>query len=297
MDLSGCSVFVLKFDPMKVLIIVTVCLLVSLSISAQTPVQKIYDTERAFEKMVAEKGINAGFIEYLTADGVMFTPQQVNGRESWRSRPESPASLTWNPIFIDVSSNGSLGYSIGNSIYRPKGKADPPSYNGHYLSIWMLQSDGSYRAVVNTGINHKEPANSTIWTSPENSGFEKNISKIAAADATIGFYSLAKSAGLGKAFKDHVADDGVVMRDGGLPLTGKQAILGHFKSDSSKIHFSQRRSFLQAANLAYVHGPYKRVDKNGKEIENGNFIHVWRLRNGKWQVAVDVAIAIPATGK
>ena len=282
---------------MKAINLATICLLFGFGVFAQTPVQKIYDTERAFEKMVAEKGINAAFIEYLTADGVMFTPQQVNGRESWRARPASPASLTWNPIFIDASSNGSIGYSIGNSIFRPKGKDDPTSYNGHYLSIWMLQSDGSYRAVLDTGINHKEPANSTTWTSPKDSGLEKNIGNIAAADATIGFYSLAKSAGLGKAFKDHVADDGVVMRDGGLPLTGKQAILGYFKSDSSKIHFSQRRSFLQAANLAYVHGPYKRFDKNGKEIENGSFIHVWRLRNGKWQIAVDATVVIPATGK
>lgn len=282
---------------MKVIILATICLLFVLSVSAQTPVQKIYDTERTFERMVAEKGINAAFIEFLTPDGVMFVPQQVNGRESWRSRPASPAALTWNPIFIDVSSNGSLGYSIGNSIFRPKGKDDATGNNGHYLSIWMLRSDGSYRAALDVGINHKEPADATIWTSPVDSGLEKNTSNIAAADATIGFYTLARSAGLVKAFQDHVADDGVVMRDGRLPLTGKTAVLNYFKSDKSKIHFSQRRSFLQAANLAYVHGPYKRFDKNGKEIENGNFIQVWRLRNNKWLIAVDVAIAIPETGK
>ena len=89
-------------------------------VPAQNAKQKIYDTERAFEKMVAEKGINAGFIEFMSPDGIIFAPDVVNGREAWRKRPASAAALTWNPIWIDVSSNGALGYSIGNSMYRAK---------------------------------------------------------------------------------------------------------------------------------------------------------------------------------
>src|SRR6187399_495193 len=104
---------------------VLLALLFSVShISAQDNSQKIYDTERAFERAVAEKGIKPGFIEFLSPLGVIFRPGPINGRESWSARPESPAALTWNPIKIEASSNGALAYSIGNSIYRPKGKTD-----------------------------------------------------------------------------------------------------------------------------------------------------------------------------
>src|SRR6185503_13043277 len=84
-----CSVLIcetMKF--LQTLIIVT---LLSLAALGQSPAQKIYDTERAFEKMVAEKGIRDGFIEFLSPLGVIFRPGPVNARESWRSRPASPA--------------------------------------------------------------------------------------------------------------------------------------------------------------------------------------------------------------
>ena len=151
-----CSVLIcetMKF--LQTLIIVT---LLSLAALGQSPAQKVYDTERAFEKMVAEKGIRDGFIEFLSPLGVIFRPGPVNARESWRSRPASPAALTWNPIKIEVSSNGALAYSIGNSIYRPKGKNDTDEFYGHYLSIWTRQPNGDYRAALDTGVNHEKPA-------------------------------------------------------------------------------------------------------------------------------------------
>jgi len=90
----------LESKPMKVIFVLfTSALLVSLAF-AQNPAQKVYDTERAFEKTVAEKGINSGFIEYLSTDGLIFNPEAQNGREAWKNRPPSPASLTWNPINI-----------------------------------------------------------------------------------------------------------------------------------------------------------------------------------------------------
>jgi len=74
------------------------------------------------------------------------------------------AALTWNPVLVFASSNDVLGYSIGNSIYRPKGKDDPTVSAGHYLSVWMRQANGEYRAVLDTGISHEAPASApTGW--------------------------------------------------------------------------------------------------------------------------------------
>src|SRR5688572_16599963 len=109
---------------MRFLVIAALLFSTSVLAFSQDNAQKIYDTERAFEKAVAEKGINAGFIEFLSPLGVIFRPEPVNAREWWSSRPASPASLTWNPIKVEVSANGALGYSIGNSIYKPEGKSD-----------------------------------------------------------------------------------------------------------------------------------------------------------------------------
>src|SRR5688572_1348979 len=143
---------------MKALSTLITTLLFVFAAGGQDVAQKIYVTERAFEKLAAEQGIRAGFLEYLAADAVMFFPEAANARETWSKRPASPAALTWNPISINVSSNDALGYSIGNSVYRPKGKDDPAGFAGHYISVWRRQPNGDYRAVLDTGINHAAPA-------------------------------------------------------------------------------------------------------------------------------------------
>src|SRR5262245_22010343 len=142
---------------MKFFTLVFLLVATSLPTFSQDHAQKIYDTERAFERAVAEKGIKDGFIEFLSPVGVMFRPQPVNGRDWWMRQLKSPAALTWNPIKIETSSTGALAYSIGNSIYKPKGSDDPTESYGHYLSVWTRQSDGKYFAALDAGISHPKP--------------------------------------------------------------------------------------------------------------------------------------------
>jgi len=116
---------------MKPLLTVLIVALFAGVAIGQSPAAKIFETEKAFEKMAAEKGVNAAFIEFMAPMGVMFVPEQQNAHEFWKSIPQSTSYLTWNPIWIDVASNGMLGYSVGNSIRRPKGKDDPNEVYGH----------------------------------------------------------------------------------------------------------------------------------------------------------------------
>ena len=263
-------------------------------VSAQNTNQKIFATEKAFEKMVADKGIRDGFIEYLSPVGVMFMPDAVNGKEAWTKRSPSPASLTWNPIWIDVSSNGAIAYSVGNSQYRAKGKDDTSVIYGHYLSVWMVQPDGSYRAELDTGINHEKPAAEPVeWKSPVDSGKELNPDRISAADSSVSFYEKAEKDGASNAYKSYLANDVILMRDGKLPAFDKKSALLLLK-DSSRIAFSKRKLFTEAADLGYVHGPYTMSDEKGAELERGNFVQVWRLRNKKWVIVADVLIPLPA---
>jgi ketosteroid isomerase-like protein len=274
-------------------LLVAFALLFALSASAQDVRRQIYDTERAFEKMAEEKGINAAFVEYLSPVGVMFLPDVVNGRETWRQRAASPAALTWNPTWIDVSSNGVMAYSIGNSQYRPKGKDDTTVYYGHYISVWLKQPNGEFRAALDTGINHEKPGSEpTDWKSPADSGKEMNPDKISAADSAVGFYQLVDESGAVKAYRSFLAEDAIVMRDGKLPVFGKKAALSLFDGEH-RIAFAKRKSFTEAVDIAYVHSPYTITDKKGAEVERGNFVQVWKLRGKKWLIVADVFVPLP----
>src|SRR5688500_15213803 len=101
---------------MKRILILFLVIFGCVNIYAQSDLQKVYDTEKAFERMAAEKSINQAFIEFSAPDGVCFYPNPKNCREVWRNRPPSPAALFWNPNFVDVASNGAMAWTTGNSI-------------------------------------------------------------------------------------------------------------------------------------------------------------------------------------
>ncbi|MGH9947194.1 MAG: DUF4440 domain-containing protein [Pyrinomonadaceae bacterium] len=268
------------------------------SLSAQDAAKKIFETEKNFEKMVAEKGINAGFIEFLSPDGLIFTPEAVNGRESWKKRPASPASLTWNPVWIEVSSNGALAYSIGNAIYRAKGKEDTNLGYNHYLSIWSRQPNGEYRAVMDTGISHEKPASMpTEWKSPTITSGNTKLQN-SAGDHAVNFYATAETQDAAKAYKAYLADDAFLMRNGSLPFVGKKAALEYLKSKKQPIKFAKRKTFIEAGDLAWVSAFYSISNTSGSsETEKGNFVQVWKLRNGKWLIAADIFVPIPKVEK
>jgi ketosteroid isomerase-like protein len=282
---------------MRTTLLVYFIFLFSFVSHAQVAAKQIYETERAFEKMVAEKGMREGFIEFLSPVGIMFMPDVVNGRETWKARPASPAALTWNPIWIDVSSNGVLAYSVGNSMYRPNGKDDTSIFYGHYISIWTRQGNGEYRAALDTGINHDKPAViPTEWKSPA-AAKEKTEGKMSAGDHSTGFFSSVQSQGNAAAYGSYLADDAIMMRDGKQPFFGRKAAIEYLKKAKSNIVFARRKSFIEAGDLAYVNSTYKLLDKAGAETEQGNFVQVWKLTGGKWKIVADVFVPLPKPSK
>ncbi len=260
----------------------------------QDPARSIFDTEKAFEKTVAEVGIREGFLRFLAPSSVMFMPDAANAREVWSKRPNSDAMLTWNPIWIDVSANGVLAYSIGNSRFRPKGKDDANIFYGHYLSVWLRQPNGEFRAALDTGINHDKPASEpTAWRSPSDIGRRSDPDGVSAADSAVGFYEMVAASGVGAAYKKYLADDAIVMRDGKQPAFSRKAALDLLKTNY-RINFAKRKSFTEAVDLAYVHSGYNITDRSGSEVERGNFVQVWTFRGGKWLIVADILVPLPA---
>ena len=284
----------LTFNSMRFLAAAAIIAATSIVSFAQDYARQIYETERSFERAVAEKGLNAGFIEFLSPVGVMFFPRPENAREVYSKRPPSTAALTWNPIKIEVSSNGALAYSIGNSIYRPKGKTDTTEIHGHYLSVWARQPNGKYLAALDTGINHERPSVIvTDWkpsTAPPN---PENTKNTFAGDSSIGFYQMAENLGLARAYKRYAAEDIYLLRDGKLPFVGRETAVDFIDDQKMRVGFTKRKSFIEAGDLAYVYSGYILTDKKGVETERGSFVQVWKRRGDRWLIAADVFVPIP----
>ena len=279
----------------KIILLILICCAGILA-QSKADLQKLVETEIAFAKTAEMKGTKAAFLEFLADEGIIFQPTEINGKQFWNARPDSPALLSWRPNWADISSDGKLGYTTGGWEYRVNGKTDEPSAFGEYVTIWQKQPDGKFKAVLDIGISHPKPAGAKYgWNFPRETETvqEKPQRAITLAQLTDIFSKILLSDGYFRYF----ADDVVVLRDGEMPMMGKTtAFLGLEKLDEK---FPQR-SFLNFngnispvfGNMMYAHGVYQLTHED-KKISKWNFLQIWKYRGGRWQIVLDIFNLIP----
>lgn len=259
--------------------------------------QKLVATEKAFAKADETNGTKAAFLEFLADDGIVFSPLATNGKEAWKNRPNSPALLAWNPAYADVSSNGALGYTTGGWSFHPKGKTDPATSIGQYFTVWQKQADGNFKAVLDLGVSHPKPATDIAdWTSPTIVSSAPDTKKSTSTAAAQLFFETAEAGGLSKAYKTFAAEDVRLLREGVFPILGKQNALETIKKEKGAVKFSKRMFFVGGGDFAYLSDTYT-LTKADKTSVKGNFAQVWRLRDGGWQIVIDVWNELPPEKK
>ena len=113
-------------------------------------------TERAFAKLVSEKGFKEGFLAYMAPDG-FFSGALTLSREEFEKKPSPPpppgVTLDWEPLFADVADSGELGYTWGYFRIKapPAEDGKPRGQQGVTVTIWKKQADGSWKFVYDGG--------------------------------------------------------------------------------------------------------------------------------------------------
>lgn len=267
------------------------------NVPLKTDLRKLVETEQSFAKTAAEKGTKTAFLTFLADDGIIFNPTETNGKLVWKARSESPSLLAWNPAWADISSDGNLGYTTGGWEFRPKGKTDKPTVFGEYVTLWQKQTDGTFKAVLDIGITH--PVNNlsnAAPKSPKDAGIGvKSVTNGVTSNTLTDIFS---NKSMANGYFNYLADDCIVLRDGNLPFVGKKpAFFNLEKLDkefpaSNFLNFSGNTSKI-FGNLMYVWGVYQLTDKDNS-VKKWNFMQIWKNRNGKWEIVLDVFNPIPS---
>jgi len=106
------------------------------------PKEDIAAADKAFSALSVAKGSNAAFQAYLADDGRLFGTGEVPpiygkaaAAEAFQTSSNGDPKinvLSWAPDNVEVSKDGSLGFSDGRWIFTaPKMKA-----TGHYVTVW-----------------------------------------------------------------------------------------------------------------------------------------------------------------
>lgn len=117
----------------------------------------LQDADRAFDLATSERRLD-GWVEFFADDGAMLRPGgAVTGRAAIREHMtvlrDTSFTLRWNPTHADAGASGDLGYTVGRyEARRRDAKGGTTVRTGTYLTIWKKQADGSWKVVVDTGV-------------------------------------------------------------------------------------------------------------------------------------------------
>jgi len=262
------------------------------------------DAEAALEAMLAEEiafgqrsvseGTRAAFLAYLAEDSVVFQPDPADGK-TVQLESQDNGTLTWDPVFAEISADGTLGYTTGPWTHEGGEGADQIRIHGHYVSIWKIQTDGVWKVILDIGNTYPDPF-------PADGVVEKRVADgpVDGVGNTDGRQELMELDRALSSAPDRIdsllaaTDPDVRMyRNGERPTRGREAalnLLGLVLTDAPEPDDSIRWAPLDAGvagsgDLGYSFG------HAGVSEDSTSYLRIWRRQAGsEWKIVLDVVI-------
>lgn len=265
-------------------------------------VKPLVDAELAFCKAAAEKGTRDAFLEFMADSGVFFRPGAVYAKQVLKDRPKQPGLLKWRPRVAGIAASGDMGYTTGPWEARPTAKSpgDSAAY-GTYFTVWAVQKNGTWRAMLDIGCGGPKPAApvegtvAPVGEVPASATYPDHSSE--AATNCLGlegdFAKALAASGASGAYAAFLARDAVFVREDLPPLTGPPGAHAAVTAKPGTWTWMPLRSHASGAgDLAYVYGncTFHGEGWPADSLEYGNYARVWRGRS----VVVDVVSGAPA---
>jgi ketosteroid isomerase-like protein len=281
-------------------------------VAAQAPeplpesLTQMIEAERAFAARALVIGWKDAFLEYFAPSAVGFADGKPgSAREQIAKNPDPPKDLQliWEPRYGDVSASGELGYLTGpvRNIRASRDGGKPRFSN--YASIWKRQRDGSFKVVMDVGVNTPNPVPFApdFVRAPHKTRFtgdyDDSTPPLGTADEVLN--SALRTSAL-RAYRPLLADGVRFHRHNQLPIVGPQAAAKWLASQrpvsSADSKFAES---ARSGDLGYTWGTFSiaptRAVTAGRgaaqtvNVQAGFYVRVWvRERNGQWKVALDV---------
>jgi ketosteroid isomerase-like protein len=282
---------------MRMFAIVLLVGMACLTAQAATDLQKLVETEIAFAQKAADTNTRQAFIDFAAEDGVVFNPTAVNAKTFWEKRAVSAAKLEWHPIWADISADGQAGWDTGPWQYKPKGKDDAPVAFGQFSTFWVKQADGSFKFLVDMGIGfEKSGFAETEVKYPADAGKGAKDKALPTRDEGLDPLMALARGMVSKELKPVFAEDCILLIEGKSPFRGRENVItaltskDHAMAQLSEIDIKGAKIY---GNFQYRYGEFK-LEENKKAAQRHNFLQIWKYRDKKWQLVLEVINDIPS---
>jgi ketosteroid isomerase-like protein len=290
--------------PIHGLVLLAACL-AALEVAAEPEtIDRVIAVDAEFASLALERGQQVAFQEYLAADGIVFRPTAVTGRDWLATHEQASGRLEWTPVAGATACNGQLAVTTGPWSYSNPDSSDVAA--GHYLSVWRRDADGRWRILLDHGIDHAPravpsvalaAAFATLWPdeSPRNCRASRGAQTL--ADAEREFDDTIRSKGLAGALRQAAADGALVYRDDVPPgpvASASQATDGAFAAGSEAR--PQLVSAEPGSNMGYSYGEISSKSEGSALAARAVYVRIWRSDGKRWRVAIDMMTTLPPAG-
>lgn len=267
--------------------------------------------ERAFAKTSVEKGFRDAFLTFFADDGIFFQPHPVKAKEALRAQCARPQTVTlnWEPIFGDVSDAGDLGFTTGPYMLTDNSPQNSPPQHGCFFSIWKVQSDGSWKVVVDAGITTPGPISSSSFRAARHprstqegtpSNLERERQSLMELDREL--LKAVEKMGIAGAFWTFFDEEARVHRDGFLPRVGKESSRDLLAQRAFEVKWEPIASDISSsADLGYTYGRYEAAgqrESSTEQVDRGYYVRVWRRdASRRWRLLLDTISLVPPEKK
>ena len=250
---------------------------------ARLSAEALRDAERAFAADAAARGAKTAFLAVLDEGSILYGPHAVDGRTRMENIPEFPGWLQWTPAYVEVSPDGTLGYTTGPYTFTSDGQV--PTESGRYFSIW--REDDGWRLALDLGLvapaaEVDEPL--LVHHGTETLGVPVQGESVRDADER--WRALVRRDGTDAAYATLGGHRALVLRP------AKAARRGSMEMDRRPIGDPTIESSVVEGGdcsddgvLCYLYGR----DRSPGASSDANWVRIWRAhRDGGWALVLDL---------
>jgi len=281
---------------MKRLFSTTFAVALTLSAFAQKSdgtTKSLINAEKDFAKSIAKKGDKEAYIDYSSANTLVFRPNPVNAKTFYAGQTRSNNEMTWTPNFAKVSRSGDLGFTTG-----PYEVVGTEKKYGQYLSIWKAEN-GTWKLAIDLGTESNKPLakTTTRFEEPKDRFIPKFLNEkeqkaskdvILTTEKTLNTF--LKTHGIA-AFGGFLTNDARLLFPGNEAIEGKGKILSFFNGMISKINLKTTGvDKALGSDLAYTYG-IATIDYKADLRESFNYVFVYeKAADASWNLIVQAFV-------
>ncbi|THD63736.1 DUF4440 domain-containing protein [Phenylobacterium sp.] len=243
--------------------------------------------EHAFAARAAEIGVAPSFLEYMTDEAIVLSPDPLLARAVYGVRPapklpkDGGTLLNWWPNFAGVARSGDLGFTTG-----------PATVNGgkpgvFYFTVWTRRPGGPWKWIYDGGVEADGaaapgPAEAPILLPPGDArplAPDVAMQQVRSAEIALAAKARIDTAA---AYRAVLAADARVQGSKFAPATTPAAADQELATRAKAIAFGPiGGGASKAGDLAWTYGDAK------WQAGRGHYVRIWQRRGGKWTLVFD----------